>query len=139
MKKMKPPKLMTGSLWYVGTNEDGTEPFSLEDFKKNIYLEEPPSVLSRGNIIPRSEKVEQHIIFECFRPKEGEYPSFKLYLYEDGKVWGIIEYPIDYASTNDFFKGNYKLSSKSKITIWGIWSHDKTFKEKYFAVIELKK
>lgn len=139
MEKLKLPKLMTGSLWFVSEYEDGTEPSSLKEFKDNINTNEPPEKLSRGNIIPKNEKVEQYVIFECFRPQYKEAASFRLYLYNDGKAVGKVEYAKDYFDGKEPFEGRYKKISNSKIVIWGIWYSGVNLKEKFFAFIELSK
>lgn len=130
---------MTGSLWFVYENEDGIIPISLKEFKENIDADAHPEQLSRGNIIPQNEKMQQHIIFDCFRPEYDETLSFRLYLYDDGTIEGKIEYPIDYNVSKEYFRGNYKLNSKSKISIWGVWSVDADFKETNLIFIELTK
>ena len=132
--KTKAPKLMSGSLWFIKENEN---PSTLKEFKNTIDKNEPTAQLSRGNIIPKNKKIQQRLIFDCFRPKYEESLSFRLFLYEDGKVQGKIEYPIHYDASEEYFKGNYKLNSKSKISVWGKWSEDKDYKKTYLIYIEL--
>lgn len=134
------PNLMTGFLWFVSENENGTEPISLKEFKNNVQAHENPSaLLSRGNIIAKERKIEKHIIFDCFQKWNDQISSFRLFLYEEGIVRGRIEYPVDYNLPKDFFKGSYKQNSKTKISIWGVWSVDPEYKERYLTLIELNK
>ena len=121
------PNLMTGSLWFVNENEDGTEPVSLKEFKNNTYGVNASAELLRGNIIPRSEKAEQHLIFDYINAEYDETASLKLFLDEDGTVSGKIEYPVDYNLPKQYFKGCYS-NSKSEILIWGVWATDADFK-----------
>lgn len=134
------PLSMAGSLWFAYEKNDGSDsPMTLQEFKDSIWREEPSAKLSGGRIIPKDEKSEQQLIFNCCRRTENyETSTFRLLLYEDGTVSGRIEFPLYDGELVEYFNGDYKISN-SKISIWGVWAEDIAFEELYSVLIELKK
>lgn len=135
MKKTPETKLMEGKLLFININEIGSDLKTLKEFQENELYDS--AILNRGNIIEKSEKAEKHIIFDYNHIDCNA--AFKLFLYENSKVEGRIEYPVEYNSPNSKFIGNYEIDKNSKITIWGIWSEKDKPLEKYHCLIELSK
>lgn len=133
-----PPQIF-GSLWFVNERDDGSDsPIKLKQFKNSIEGEESSATLSRINIIPKNEKSEQQITFDCYRIENSETSFVKLLLHEDGTVSGKIEFPEYEGEPVEYFRGEYKIS-KSKISIWGVWAEDIDFEELHSVFIEFKK
>lgn len=133
------PILMTGLLWFAEEYDDGSNsPMSLKEFKDSIWRDEPSAKLSGGRTIPKDEKGNQQLIFDCVRIEDDETSSFTLLLREDGTVSGKIEFPLYDGEPVEYFKGDY-LISNSKITIWGVWDMDFELEDLHSIFIELKK
>ena len=134
-----PYRLMTGSLWFVNEREDGSDsPISLKEFKNSIEQDEPSAELTIGSLIPKNKNAKQQLTFECFQTECGETSSFRMILYEDGTVFGKIEFLLYDGVPVQYFKGDYKIS-ESKIIIWGVWAEDFKFEKLHSVFIELKK
>lgn len=132
-------KFMTGKFWWVSFSEDASELKTLKNYKQNCDKNYPEKVFG-GNIIPKQKDREAYIIFES-ETYYGDKPSFKLFLYDDNTTLGTIEYTtsIEGKKPKEYFKGSYKKKSQNEITIWGIWSSFKDYKEPYPILIELSR
>lgn len=137
-KKIKTPKFMTGNLFLVGLGEGQLELNSLKEFKNNAYQDSIQGKLTRGNIVPKNEKAEKYVIFDCYMSEPDIYLGFKIFLYEDGSAVGKSG---NFSGNNvdkTTFRGNFKMNSPNRISIWGKEFFGENQNVSYRVLIELK-